>query len=139
MKCRMLEPLRPRVHPLQTAILSERFRKLSHEVGLYLYSPVHSCLKFSAVLQKWSSFIGALRSKSWLAYFGTISLKSSILSLPAGVSPICISIKTMGRVVEDMMEVLKRVYINRRFNYRTHSHNHSQLVRISSFQARGLS
>lgn len=33
------------------------------------------------------------------AHLGTISLKSSILRRPAGVSPILMSIKTMGRVV----------------------------------------
>ena len=41
-------------------------------------------------------------------HFGTISLNSSILSLPAGVSPIWMSMKTMGRVIvggADMMTV----------------------------------
>ena len=33
------------------------------------------------------------------SYFGTISLKSSILRRPAGVSPILMSMKTTGRVV----------------------------------------
>jgi hypothetical protein len=32
-------------------------------------------------------------------YLGTISLKSSILRRPAGVSPILMSMKTIGRVV----------------------------------------
>jgi hypothetical protein len=34
-----------------------------------------------------------------------MSLKSSILILPAGVSPMLISMKTIGRVVEDMVMV----------------------------------
>jgi len=33
------------------------------------------------------------------SYLGTISLKSSILRRPAGVSPMLISMKTTGRVV----------------------------------------
>lgn len=49
----------------------------------FLYSPVQSCLKFSAV-------------------FGTMSLKSSILMRPAGVSPMWISMNTTGRAVDDI-------------------------------------
>ena len=37
------------------------------------------------------------------ADLGTISLKSSIFSLPAGVSPIFMSINTTGRVLEDIL------------------------------------
>ena len=36
---------------------------------------------------------------------GTISLKSSILILPAGVSPILMSMNTIGRVVDDMLAI----------------------------------
>lgn len=38
-----------------------------------------------------------------VAYLGTMSLNSSILRRPAGVSPMLMSMKTMGRVVEDDM------------------------------------
>jgi hypothetical protein len=37
------------------------------------------------------------------ADLGTISLKSSIFSLPAGVSPIFMSMNTTGRVLEDIL------------------------------------
>lgn len=43
------------------------------------------------------------RAKSFGPYFGTISLKSSIFKRPAGVSPILMSIKTIGRVVDDIL------------------------------------
>jgi hypothetical protein len=94
-------------------------------------SPVHSCLKFSAVLELSVGFtapnarVSSLRPQipslvvydvydrsgldpiaplarnvapsPRLTHFGTISLNSSILILPAGVSPIETSKKTMGR------------------------------------------
>ena len=41
--------------------------------------------------------------KSFRSHFGTISLKSSIFIRPAGVSPILMSIKTIGRVVDDIL------------------------------------
>ena len=40
--------------------------------------------------------------KSFESHFGTISLKSSIFIRPAGVSPILMSINTIGRVVDDI-------------------------------------
>jgi hypothetical protein len=36
--------------------------------------------------------------------FGTISLNNSIFNLPAGVSPMLISMNTIGRVEEDICE-----------------------------------
>lgn len=39
------------------------------------------------------------------SYLGTISLKSSIFKRPAGVSPIFMSIKTIGRV-ELLLELM---------------------------------
>lgn len=39
------------------------------------------------------------------AYFGTMSLNNSIFILPAGVSPMLMSMKTTGRVGAMMVEV----------------------------------
>jgi hypothetical protein len=47
------------------------------------------------------------KGRSARTHFGTISLKSSIFSLPAGVSPILTSMKTIGRWGEDIV-VVKR-------------------------------
>lgn len=71
----------------------------------YLHSPVHSCLKFSAVLENSIRTAHGYRGQAAATNFGTMSLKSSILILPAGVSPMLISMKTIGRVVEDMVMV----------------------------------
>ena len=62
------------------------YRCASHGEVAHRCSPVHSCLKFSAVL-------------------GTISLNSSILMRPADVSPILMSKKTMGRVGAEVADV----------------------------------
>lgn len=44
----------------------------------------------------------AIISTIFTGHLGTISLNSSIFSLPAGVSPILMSMKTTGRVEDDM-------------------------------------
>ena len=46
-----------------------------------------------------------LKKKSLLVQtdFGTISLNNSIFNLPAGVSPMLISMNTIGRVKEDII------------------------------------
>ena len=57
-------------------------------------------------------------------HFGTISLKSSIFILPAGVSPIWISMKTTGRVDDDMVSVLGG--LNRHYRKGQFCHFHRQ-------------
>lgn len=46
--------------------------------------------------RSWSSGLMAWWDRKIQAYLGTMSLKSSNLILPAGVSPICMSMKTVG-------------------------------------------
>ena len=65
-------------------------------------SPVFSCAQLPEVFRRPSEIykvinlcLQAIRT----SYLGTISLKSSILRRPAGVSPILMSMKTTGRVV----------------------------------------
>ena len=97
MEYRALIPLRSRVHSRKHYVPdpTKRFDKEKH-----LNSPVHSCLKFSAVLYNPNNFddqstgLDEMRGTD----LGTISLNSSIFSLPTGVSPILMSMKTMGRV-----------------------------------------
>lgn len=82
-------PLYPcgREFTLHTGVsLSLDINYMNHGVA-HLYSPVHSCRKFSAVL-------------------GTISLNSSIFRRPAGVSPMLTSMKTMGRVVLLLFDIV---------------------------------
>ena len=76
----------------------------------YLYSPVHNCLKFSAVLRSYliDSYTRSKPRSRGTAYFGTISLNNSILIRPAGVSPIWISMNTTG-LVDDMFNGKRRV------------------------------
>ena len=71
----------------------------------HLHSPVQSCLKFSAVLTERYGAAHMSSRQMPKTYFGTISLKSSILTRPAGVSPIFMSMKTIGRVVEDILRL----------------------------------
>jgi hypothetical protein len=68
----------------------------------HLYSPVHSCLKFSAVLYP-PKHQNLLEDESEWHDLGTTSLNSSIFIRPAGVSPMLISKNTMGRVGFDIL------------------------------------
>ena len=48
--------------------------------------------------------VRVLKRALWcLTDFGTISLNNSIFNLPAGVSPMLISMNTIGRVEEDII------------------------------------
>jgi hypothetical protein len=71
----------------------------------YRYSPVHNCRKFSAVLSTQLRNVCEIKEEPCATDFGTISLNNSIFNLPAGVSPMLISMNTIGRVEEDILSV----------------------------------
>ena len=78
------------------------------KVEFHLYSPVHNCRKFSAVLcLNCNSEHGWLVHIGRVTHFGTMSLNNSIFNRPAGVSPILISMNTMGLVELDDIVVIK--------------------------------
>jgi hypothetical protein len=68
-------------------------------------NPVLSCAQLTEILGSPERKEGRV-SWRWMhegpitTYLGTMSLKSSIFNLPAGVSPMLTSIKTIGRCVE---------------------------------------
>lgn len=70
--------------------------------------PVLSRTELSKVFRCSNVGMGVREGKNQivLTHLGTMSLKSSIFILPAGVSPIWMSMKTTGRVVDDMVSVL---------------------------------
>ena len=68
-------------------------------------NPVLSCAQLTEILRSPERKEGRV-NWWWMhegpitTYLGTMSLNSSIFSLPAGVSPMLTSIKTIGRCVE---------------------------------------
>jgi hypothetical protein len=81
MECSILIALRSRVNPVLscaqlTEVLGSPERKEAQSIGGWMYEGPSA------------------------TYLGTMSLNSSIFSLPAGVSPMLTSIKTIGRCVE---------------------------------------
>jgi hypothetical protein len=85
-----------RIHPWIRHESVARLR-IPKKLRTYLYSPVHSCLKFSAVLYIHPHHIRAVNVFRNQTYLGTTSLNNSNFILPAGVSPIWMSMKTTGR------------------------------------------
>ena len=69
-------------------------------------NPVLSCAQLAEILGSPESKKETQYFRWWMhegpsaTYLGTMSLNSSIFSLPAGVSPMLTSIKTIGRCVE---------------------------------------
>lgn len=61
------------------------------------YGPVFSCAELAKVFGgPGATGQRCAKTEKIEAYLGTMSLKSSNLILPAGVSPICMSMKTIG-------------------------------------------
>ena len=93
-------PLRPRVKSMASWV--------SAKLDAMLNLPVFTSTELPEVLScSGGIFRAMIEDSRQNTHFGTISLNNSILSLPAGVSPILTSMKTTGLVI-DVISIIER-------------------------------